>query len=361
MSETPLEIRSHRGAYRVVFERGGLRRLGEPGPVRRVLVIDAGLARRRPDVFDPLVDATPSLLVEAAEASKSFERFGSYVEALLHLGVRRSDELVAVGGGVVQDITCFLAGIYLRGTPWRFHPTTLLAQADSCIGSKSSVNFGAVKNLLGTFTPPRSVHVDTDVLASLGEHELRSGLGEILKAHVIDGPASFDRLAADYPRLLVEPELLERYIASALRIKQGLVEADEFDLGPRQVLNYGHGFGHALESATGFAIPHGIAVSMGMDLANLVAAHTGRMAMQHHLRMHPTLNRNYAAFAAIDVPMDAFWAALGRDKKSTRATLGLVLPGPDARPVRVDVRRDATLEAAVEAFFTSERRDPLGG
>lgn len=351
MSEAPLAIRSQRGPYVVLFEPGALRRITAHGSRRRVLLVDAKVARLYAETLAPLIAAAPCLVVEATEANKSLDRVAAYVEELARLEVRRDDELVAIGGGIVQDITCFLAGIYLRGLPWVFYPTTLLAQADSCVGSKSSINVGGVKNLLGTFTPPRAVYVDREVLGSLAEHDLRSGIGEILKVHAIEGPEAFDALAADYPRLLSEPDTLQRYVAASLRIKRRFVEEDELDVGPRGVLNYGHSFGHAIESASGFAVPHGIAVTMGIDLANAVAVALGRMDAGHHARMGPVLRRNYADFAAAPIAVDKFWAALARDKKNTSSQLGLVLPGPDARPSKVHVRRDRELESTVEAFF----------
>jgi hypothetical protein len=141
--------------------------------------------------------------------------------------------------------------------------------ADSCVGSKSSINGGGAKNVLGTFTPPRRIILGAGVLRTLDEKDVRSGVGEMLKVHAIAGPAAFDAIAADYPRLFTDRSVMTAYLRRSLEIKKPIVEADEFDQGRRLVMNYGHSFGHALESATAFAVPHGIAVTIGMDMAQL--------------------------------------------------------------------------------------------
>ena len=198
-----LVIQSHRGPYTVRFGprfdglQDGL------GP-RDHLLIDAKVA----DLYaGPLAQAlaAPSVLwIEATEANKSLERIPEYVIQLLERGIRRDHQLVVVGGGIVQDIAAFIAATLLRGLPWRFYPTTLLAQADSCIGSKSSLNVGGYKNQLGTFTPPQEIRISMEVLDTLTDAEMRSGIGEMLKVHVIAGWDDVRRIAADYGALLRE-------------------------------------------------------------------------------------------------------------------------------------------------------------
>jgi 3-dehydroquinate synthase len=209
-------------------------------------------------------------------------------------------------------------------------PTTLLAQADSCIGSKSSINVGSIKNVLGTFTPPARVTVATRLLDTLSPEDVRSGVGEMLKVHAIEGPEAFDAIAADYERLFGDGSTMERYVRRSLEIKKRIIELDEFDRGPRNVMNYGHSFGHALESATDFAIPHGIAVTIGMDMANFTAERLERSGGTF-ARMHPTLAANYSGFEGTPVPLDSFLEAIGKDKKNVGRELRLVLPDGDGR------------------------------
>src|SRR5205814_10443789 len=125
--------------------------------------------------------------IDPEETNKSLEMIPGYITHLLNHAIRRQHILIAVGGGIIQDITAFIASCLLRGVPWIFYPTTLLAQADSCIGSKSSINIGVFKNQVGTFTPPQEVWVASDFLDSLSDIDLRSGMGEIIKTHILAG------------------------------------------------------------------------------------------------------------------------------------------------------------------------------
>jgi len=351
----PLVVRSHTGPYEVVFENDSFERLDANVPERTHFVIDDRVA----DLYSAeLADvlASPSVLrIEATEANKSLDRFPAYVEQLVANGIRRGHVLTAIGGGIMQDIACFLAATLLRGLEWHFYPTTLLAQADSCIGSKSSINVGAIKNVLGTFTPPARVVVDPGVLATLREEDVRSGTGEMLKVHAIDGPESFDRIAADYPRLRADPGVMTRYIRDSLELKRAIVEEDEFDQGLRNVMNYGHSFGHAIESATAFGVPHGIAVTIGMDMANYVALRLGRTEEAHYRRMHPTLAANYAGYERTPIPVDLLLAAIAKDKKNPDAQLRLVLPDADGRISIGSYANDDAFAAACADYLTGER------
>jgi 3-dehydroquinate synthase len=325
-------------------------------PVRAHFIIDAKVAELYSrDLADVL--AQPSvLLVEALESNKSLERCPAYVEHLVAQEVRRGHALVAIGGGIIQDIVCFLAATLLRGLDWYFFPTTLLAQADSCIGSKSSINVGNWKNIVGTFTPPARILVSTRVLATLEERDIRSGIGEMLKVHVIDGPASFDRIAADYGDILMQPDVLRRYILRSLEIKRGIIEQDEFDRGIRNIMNLGHSFGHAIESATHFSIPHGIAVTIGVDMANYTAVRLRQMERRHFDRMHPTLALNYRGFERTPIPLDAFQAAIAKDKKNTDAKLSLILPDDEARPRKVECANDAMFHGICAEYLGKVRQ-----
>ena len=326
-----LEIRSHAGPYEVRFEPGGAEAFAEPAE-RVHAIVDGRVARLHEKRLARIL-ALPSVLrLDATEEAKSLDRFPAYVEHLLAQGIRRDHALIAVGGGIIQDIVCFLAATLLRGVPWRFYPTTLLAQADSCIGSKSSVNCGSAKNILGTFTPPEKVIVDASFLDTLDERDIRSGVGEILKVHAIEGPDAFDDIARAYPDLFRDPAIMRRFIKRALEIKKRYIEKDEFDRGPRNVFNYGHTFGHAIETATAFAIPHGIAVTIGMDMANFVAHRLGVGTEPHFARMHPVLAQNFRGFERYPVPIPSFCAAISKDKKNIgRGSVTLILPDATGR------------------------------
>lgn len=319
-----LVIQSHRGPYKVRFGplfcglESGLRE-------QEHLIIDAKVAQLYSNLLGRALSGHSVLQIEATETNKSLEKLPGYIRYLLDRGIRRNHVLIAVGGGIIQDITAFIAATLLRGLSWRFYPTTLLAQADSCIGSKSSINVGSYKNQLGTFNPPCEIWISTDVLNTLDETEIRSGIGEMIKVHIISGLEDFRALAADYPKIACDKQTTVHYIRRALEIKKTKIEIDEFDRNERLVMNYGHSFGHAIESATHYAIPHGIAVTIGMDMANYLSLRLGLLGQELFEELHSLLAVNYSGFDRTPIPEDLLFAALGRDKKNTDRALSLIL------------------------------------
>ena len=323
---SPLIISSHTGEYTATFTDQVL-----SNPVAIIsedsyVIIDANVANLYRDRLSLLLSRPTTIVIEACEEAKTLSRLIPIIDLLVERKIRRSNHLIAIGGGVIQDITCFIASILLRGIEWQFVPTTLLAQADSCIGSKSSINLEAAKNMVGTFYPPRNIWIDKEFLTTLSETELRSGLGEILKVHAIDSADSFDELAIEIPALLHDLGLLERRIYRSLLIKKRFIEIDEFDRGIRNVFNFGHSFGHAIEAATDFAVPHGIAVTMGMDIACHVACARSLITRDSYMRMSVAFKSNYEPFKRVEIPLDLMFNALAKDKKNTATDLGLVLP-----------------------------------
>lgn len=356
MSET-MTIQSHKGPYTVQFDEQGLERLNDAIPPGAHFIVDARVAQLYGERMGNILGHASVLLIEATEPNKSLDRFPAYVSHLVAQGLRRDHLLIAIGGGIIQDITCFLAATMLRGVKWRFYPTTLLAQCDSCIGSKSSINCGDAKNILGTFTPPNEVVIATTFLDTLDPREIRSGIGEMLKVHAIAGPGDFVRLADQYDRLFHDRQVMIDTIHRALEIKQGYIEQDEFDTGPRLVFNLGHSFGHAIEAATDFAIPHGIAVSMGMDMANWTSWHLGLCPEAHFHAGHGVLAKNYAGYHDTDVPLERFLAALAKDKKNTGSgSVTLILPDAEGRVFRGVHAADDNFRAICARYFAEARR-----
>ena len=302
-----LLIASHKGTYGVNFKEVGIADIAAMGTH---FIVDR-------NVIEP--GMLPNcVVIDATEENKSYENIGPVIEQLLALQLKRDSVLVAVGGGITQDITCFIATTFMRGLNWKFVPTTLLAQADSCIGSKSSINFGKTKNLLGSFTPPNEIVISSNWLSTLEEKDINSGIGEIIKLYIIDGQdVRYDEIRND----------LDAAVFNSLLIKKRFIEKDEFDKSVRQILNYGHCFGHAIESVTDFAIPHGIAVSMGMAVANQLAAQQGLVS---HDEYSALLYDNYKDYARVNIDGQGVLSALTKDKKNTSSKINIILPtGPD--------------------------------
>jgi 3-dehydroquinate synthase len=350
-----MDIQSHKGAYSAKFRIGALAALKDELQPDMHIVMDRRIAELYRDDLGPVLDHPSLLLLDASEETKMLEKFPAYVEHLVARKIRRNHLLVAIGGGVIQDTVCFLAATLLRGVPWRFYPTTLLAQADSCIGSKSSINCGDAKNILGTFTPPNEIFIDVSLLDTLDERDVRSGIGEMLKVHAIDGPEAFDRIAASYEDILADKQAMQRFVRHALEIKKGYIEIDEFDRGPRNIFNYGHSFGHAIEAATDFAIPHGLAVTIGMDMANFVSAGKGFTPRATFERMHPVLRRNYRGYEDHDIPLDRMLAAIAKDKKNIGDSLVLILPDADAKLQRREVANDGEFRDLCAEYLAGKR------
>lgn len=324
MSEETLTIQSHKGPYSVAFGPpfAGLEKgLGEKGH----LIIDEKVATLYREILAPALEGGRVVSIKATEENKSLEQIPNYINRLTKNGIRRGDELVAVGGGIIQDIAAFIAAVLFRGVAWRFYPTTLLAQADSCIGSKTSINVGGYKNQVGTFTPPQSIHIAVEVLETLTSADFRSGLGEVIKVHLIAGRGDFNAVRAAYPALRRDRKLLIATIRRSLEIKKVLIEKDEFDQKERLTLNYGHSFGHALEAATSYAIPHGIAVTIGIAMANFISKEWGLLSPRDEEAIYPLLRQNYDGFEKTPIPKDRFFESLARDKKNVGKDVSLIL------------------------------------
>jgi 3-dehydroquinate synthase len=347
-----LEIESYKGIYSAEFIDRGIAQLNANPPEHAHIIIDRNVAEIYADDLSSLLASRPVLIIEATEENKSLDKCQGYIEHLVAGQIRREQPLLAIGGGIIQDITCFLATTMMRGLPWFLYPTTLLAQADSCIGSKSSINVGKLKNLLGTFTPPNKVIIDTRFLDSLRPEEILSGVGEMLKVHAINGPESFDDIAAHYSEIFTDRAVMKKYIFRSLEMKKKLIEIDEFDKGPRNAMNFGHSFGHAIESATNFGVPHGVAVSIGMDMANFIAAELGVSNRSHFDRMHGVIAKNYEPYKHTPIPMSILFEALAKDKKNTATQLKLILPDQDGKIQIGLYDNDDNFKAVCKGFFS---------
>ena len=299
-----------------------------------------------PEEREPLTPAR-TVLLDATERTKSYGALEGVFLELLERGLRRDGRLVVVGGGILQDAGCFVASVLSRGISWDFVPTTLLAQADSCIGSKSSVNVGPYKNQIGTFHPPGRVLIVPALLRTLSADDVRSGLGEIIKLQALSGEDGFTELMGDlggFPGVgeAEREAILARWVERSMDVKQPFIEADEFDRGPRLLLNYGHTFGHAFESVTGFAIPHGIAVTLGMVAATDVSARLGMVTAEHAGAVARALHPWHAPHAGAlrGVSTGALLEALWRDKKNAGRGLTCILTRGFGRMERVTLGPD---------------------
>jgi 3-dehydroquinate synthase len=287
------------------------------------------------------------LTVAPGERYKSWPVVQRLARELLAHGAHRGTALIALGGGVVGDLTGFLASIYMRGAPLVQAPTTLLAMVDASIGGKTAINLPEGKNLLGTFYQPRLVVMDPEFLATLPPKERLNGLAEVLKAGFIRDRELLERLARVGLEIFRRPEELLEVIYRAAGIKVAIVAADVREADLRRLLNFGHTLGHGLEAASGFRLPHGRAVALGMLMALKLSERLTGLP-EDESRWGQQLLRTFGYAARLPrLDRDAVLAALARDKKRLEAGLVFVLL---TRLGEAVIREDVPLALAGEVL-----------
>ncbi|MBI3475765.1 MAG: 3-dehydroquinate synthase [Acidobacteria bacterium] len=319
---------------------------------RRVFVVTVPPVRRRwgkillQSLKDSGVEAT-TLEMADGERFKRLATLEKLAESLVKLGADRNSTLIALGGGVTCDVTGFLASVYMRGVEVIQIPTTVLAQVDAAIGGKTGVNLRSGKNLLGTFHQPLAVMIDPDVLTSLPSREYRAGLFESLKCGII-GHAALFRLFEDERRPILDRDrtVIEKVIAESVRLKARVVSADEREGGLRQVLNFGHTIGHALEAETRYTqLLHGEAVAWGMIGATRIASSTGRLDAATAERM-TTAILGFGKLPGMRMQTASVMKRLQSDKKTRQGVVHFVLP---TQIGRVEITSDVPVVAVREA------------
>lgn len=254
------------------------------------------------------------------EASKSHEQLTALYNFLCEKDITRTDFIIALGGGVVGDLTGFCAATYLRGIDYVQIPTTLLAQVDSSVGGKTAVNIASGKNLVGAFKQPALVITDTDTLSTLSEEIYAEGMGEVVKYGMIRSKPLFDKLSAGESH-----KYLDEIIAECVSIKRDVVQNDEFDTGERMILNFGHTFGHAIEKSAGYGnVPHGKAVAMGMYMITQAAEKRGKVKKGTARSLKECLEANSLPFEYNISHEDLYTLSIG-DKKRTSDKIRVII------------------------------------
>jgi 3-dehydroquinate synthase len=337
---------------------------------RVVIVSDETVARlhlaRLAAGLDAARIAHQTVVLPPGEQTKDFRHFQKLCEDILGLGIERRTSLVALGGGVIGDLTGLAAATLLRGIPYVQIPTTLLAQVDSSVGGKTAIDTIHGKNLVGAFYQPVLVLADTDALATLPRRELLAGYAEVVKYGLIRDLSFFDWLEANGPRLVAgDADLRREAVRRSCAAKAEVVAADEREDGERALLNFGHTFGHALEAETGFgdALLHGEAVALGMRLAFDFSARLGLCAASDIERVH-------RHFAAVGLPValadagnlprlgpDALLRHMRHDKKVRDGKITLIL----ARAIGAAFIEPDVPEGLIRDFLAAQAPNSLAG
>ena len=268
-----------------------------------------------------------SITLPDGEQHKDWETLNRIFDALLEHRCERGTALIALGGGVVGDLTGFAAAAYMRGVPFVQVPTTLLAQVDSAVGGKTAINHPLGKNMIGAFYQPRVVIADTDTLATLPPRELAAGLAEVIKYGLIRDPAFLEWLEKNMARLVKrEPESLAYAIERSCAIKAEIVGLDEREDGVRALLNLGHTFGHAIEAGTGYGTwLHGEAVGTGMLLATRLSQKLGFVSDGDVRRVDALLRAAGLPVQAPALGLERYLELMGHDKKVDAGRIRFVL------------------------------------
>lgn len=291
-------------------------------PQKRVIVVsDTNIDRH----YHSLIEPYDHVLIGLGETSKTLRTLDVIYRRFIELGVDRSCFVLAVGGGIVTDVAGFAASTFMRGLEFGFISTSLLGQVDASVGGKNGVNVDGYKNMVGTFTQPRFVVCDVNLLRTLSAREFRTGLAEIIKAGVIGDATLFEMLEqADFSTLQRDSDTLREMVYRAVKVKADIVERDERESGDRRLLNLGHTLAHAIEKSSS-KFNHGEAVAVGLAMIADVAAKQGLLAVEDKERILNLLQR--AGFA-LEPPVEVrtLLKAVKRDKKAEGDSIHVVFP-----------------------------------
>jgi 3-dehydroquinate synthase len=303
---------------------------------------DAVAGSLRSAGIEPIVATLPS-----GENHKTLADLPPVYDAMLSARVERSTPILALGGGVVGDMTGFVAATLLRGVPFVQIPTTLLAMVDASVGGKTGINHAVGKNLIGAFHQPIAVLIDPAVLKTLPPRELQGGLAECIKHDIIRDAEGFERLERDIGGALqLDLNYLTQLIAHNVRIKARVVEADPFEKGERAHLNFGHTFGHAIETVSHYAYSHGECVALGMVAAARLAVDLGMLPEDSRRRIVAVIEQAQLPVRGLKLPTKEIVDAMNFDKKVRGGKVRFVLPD---RIGHVVIRDDVPPELVTRA------------
>ena len=291
------------------------------------------------------------IYIDAVESSKTLSTVEDVIISLQKLGARSNSKVLAIGGGIIQDIMTLVASLYMRGIAWIYVPTTLLAMADSCVGGKSSINTKTVKNLIGNIFPPETIYADTDFVLTLSDEDFSAGLAEASKICFCKGAEEFQKFLSLSSSK--SPEYLAQMLPLVLNAKKWFVEIDEFDNSERKQLNFGHTFGHALEVGSSYRIPHGLAVASGVKAAMIYESKSrdlSKVEEQFMIFADSLVNGPKFKWTSDDIDWESYASALNADKKHSATEYVLLLPnaGGGVRVQRIEKSAEV-LSAMIDA------------
>lgn len=296
------------------------------------------------------------IYLQASEKNKSFENLSNLIKKLIKFGISKKTTIYCIGGGVMQDISSFISSIIFRGINWNFIPTTLLAMGDSCIGGKTSINFFGFKNQLGNFYPPNKILIDISFIHSLPQKQITSGIGELSHYYLVKKNFNikyFDKILDKKKTSELNNDDYLYLIRNSLRIKKSIIEIDEFDKKERLILNFGHTFGHALESYFDYKILHGCAVTIGMRLSIFISMKLKYLKKEKYIYLDNILKKIYYGDKSNikKINIDKYSHILLKDKKTENGNLRPILTRGIGKMFIVNLKIDKNFKNYVNQFF----------
>jgi len=313
-------------------------------------IVDRKVYHLYPQLVQYLTNKT-FLLLDATEEEKSWEGTGKVLKWYQENNITKANHIVAIGGGIIQDITCFSASVYYRGLSWSFVPTTVLSMSDSCIGAKCAVNFNGYKNQVGTFHSPKSVYICSEFATTLEQKDILSGYGEILKLAITGNKDLYLKLVQDLASEDLRGKILNDLIKATLAVKKSIIEIDEYETNLRRILNYGHTLGHSLESLSDYAVPHGLAVAWGMDIINFISWKRGHLSETHFREIHGLIKKYFSFSLEKMISAEALLNGARRDKKASGNAVNLILLSDFGKLEIVKINFDQDLTNQVETYL----------
>ncbi len=350
-----LSIRSGQGDYQVDFPADLTQLLAQLESFTKVVVlVDENVAKIYGSQLSPLLERSPWMSIPATEDEKTLRGVQRVLDFLQQNNATKQTVVIALGGGVIQDIATFSAHLYYRGLRWVYVPTTLLGMCDSCIGAKCGINLNNFKNQLGVFHSPHWVLICLPFLETLSDTEIVSGYGEILKLLLTGSTEQFALLREFVDAGGLRNPQLSRLIYESLKVKKEIIEEDEYELNLRRILNYGHTFGHALEAITHHGIPHGKAVAWGMDLVNYIAVERGILDRAEYDSIHAFIQKHFAHRLTRPVSAVELIEGSRRDKKVVDGKVNLILLRTAGELKITPTTYDAQLQDEVERYLAEK-------
>ena len=310
---------------------------------------------RKKNIFN---SSFKTIYLDANEKTKSFENLPNLIKKIINAGIDKKTTIFSIGGGVIQDVSSFISSIIFRGIKWNFIPTTLIAMGDSCIGGKTSINFYKYKNQVGNFYPPENILIDTNFLNSLPNDQITSGLGELAHYFLVKREFNIDYLdkildKRNYNTLTHKD--FRKLITNALRIKKTFIEIDEFDKKERLILNFGHTFGHALESYFDYRILHGCAITIGMRISIYISMRLNFIKESEAKYLDNILKKIYhdKILPINKINISKYSKILLKDKKTENNLIRPIMTKGVGRMFIKNIKIDKNFKSYLSDFFTA--------